>query len=208
MPAPLVSRRFRQGFELCVPKGLCPASISEALAKKSCGVVSCLHIDKEHVLRLACQRPIWEMVSGRKSKWKWWLSHVNSVKSWPILAALWKCHGNAVTMPWSHKAFFVSTVGSSHNPDGSASNGEECFRLCIATEVAPSSTERIPKECYIVWWWNANISKYLQMPRKCHGNAMNPWMSLSLALSIWEPLLAGAALELVEEPTPTNFDRQ
>jgi hypothetical protein len=27
-------------------------------------------------------------------------------------------------------------------------------------------------------------------------------MSLSFALSIWEPLLAGAALELVEEPTP------
>ena len=148
------------------------------------------------------------MYSETIKQQKWWLSHVNSVKSWPILAALWKCHGNAVTMPWSHKAFFVSTVGSSHNPDGSASNGEECFRLCIATEVAPSSTERIPKECYIVWWLHANISKYLQMPRKCHGNAMNPWMSLSLALSIWEPLLAGAALELVEEPTPTNFDRQ
>ena len=64
---------------------------------------------------------------------------VKSFKSWPISA-----------VPMSMKSqgllgLFDSTVGSSHNPDGSAS------------KVAPL-TERIPKDCYMKMVNAANIS--------------------------------------------------
>ena len=118
--------------------------------------------------------------------------------------------GSAMEMPWKCRdhamksqgllCLFDSTVGSSHSPDGSASNGEECFRLCIATEVAPSSTERIPKECYIVWWLHANISKYLQMPWKCHEsmNVTQPCLEYLGAFAGWGCTGAGWGADTYE----------